>query len=137
MDISRFMDHHTDILRSIKEMRDLSKAGVTENARDIALAIMKLRSKVFLHLSTENKVMYPEIYALKDSEVTQLARGFQNEMEGLAKAFEAFCLRWRQAKAVADDPEGFRNDANTVIKALHHRIQRENTIFYPRLAVSV
>ncbi len=133
MDITRFMDHHVDILRSIKEMRDHSKAGVAEHAGEISRAIMKLRSKVSLHLATENKVMYPAIYALQDPEITKLAHGFQDEMEGLARAFDGFCRRWRQARAVAEDPEGFRNDANTVLKALHQRIQRENTRFYPRL----
>lgn len=133
MDISRFMDHHVDILRSIKEMREHSRAGVAEHAGEISRAIMKLRSKVSLHLATENKVMYPAIYALQDPEIAKLARGFQDEMEGLDQAFDGFCRRWRQARAVAEDPEGFRNDANTVLKALHQRIQRENTRFYPRL----
>lgn len=133
MDISRFANHHVDILRAIKEMRDYSRAGVAEHATDIARAIMKLRSKVFLHLSTENKVMYPAIYALQDPEISELARGFQDEMDGLSKAFDEFCLRWRQARTLAENPEGFRRDANTVIKALHYRIQRENTSFYPRL----
>lgn len=77
--------------------------------------------------------MYPAIYALQDPEITKLAHGFQDEMDGLAQAFDGFCRRWRQARAVAEDPEGFRNDANTVIKALHQRIQRENMHFYPRL----
>lgn len=133
MDISRFMSHHVDILRTVKEMRDHSQTGVAEHANDIAKAIMQLRSKVSLHLATENKVLYPAIYALQDAEVTKLAHDFQDEMDGLAQAFEAFCQRWRHAKALADDPEGFRRDANTVIKALHQRIQRENTHFYPRL----
>lgn len=134
MDISRFMNHHVDILRSIKDMRNYSKAGVAEHATEIAQAIMKLHSKVSLHLSAENRVMYPEIYALQDPEISRIAHGFQDEMDGLSKAFEAFCRRWRQAKTLAADPEGFRKDANTVIKALHYRIQRENTAFYPRLA---
>lgn len=134
MDVSRFMNHHVEILRAIKEMRDRSKAGVATHAKDIAHIIMRMHSKVSLHLATENKVMYPAIYALQDHELSQMAHGFQDEMDGLAKAFDAFCHRWRSAGALANDPEGFRADANTVMKALHQRIQRENTIFYPRLS---
>ncbi|QEA11621.1 hemerythrin domain-containing protein [Comamonas flocculans] len=136
MDTSRFVEQHTDILRAIKEMRDHSKAGVAENAQELSRAIMKLRSRVGLHLTTENKVLYPAIHALQDPDMTALAQRFQDEMQGLAQAFDDFCRRWRSAKALAADPEGFRSDANTVIKALHQRIQRENTLFYPRLTAS-
>lgn len=133
MDISRFMSHHVDILQSIKAMRSLSHTGIAEHAQEIAHAIMELKTKVSLHLSTENKVLYPQIHALQDAEISRLAHKFQDEMDDLAQAFNDFCRRWRQARVLAADPEGFRNDANTVIKALHQRIQHENTAFYPRL----
>jgi len=31
------------------------------------------------------------------------------------------------------DPQGFRNDANTVLKRIYERMQRENREFYPRI----
>lgn len=79
MDTSRFVEQHTDILRAIKEMRDHSKAGVAENAQELSRAIMKLRSRVGLHLTTENKVLYPAIHALQDPDMTALAQRFQDE----------------------------------------------------------
>jgi hypothetical protein len=33
----------------------------------------------------------------------------------------------------SDDPEGFRADANHVLKLLHERMQKEKSDFYPAI----
>jgi len=44
-----------------------------------------------------------------------------------------FARRWNTSATVAQNPEGFRQDANQVLKVLHNRMQKENTEFYPAI----
>jgi hypothetical protein len=52
-------------------------------------------------------------------------------MGGLAQTYGEFVKQWSFAAKIAGDPEGFRNQANIVFKALHQRVQRENRELYP------
>ena len=52
-------------------------------------------------------------------------------MQGLAASFARFVQQWRVPARLAADPEGFRRSANTVLRALFERLQRENAELYP------
>lgn len=54
-------------------------------------------------------------------------------MAPLAQAYDAFVRRWNTAQHLREDAEGFRADANNVLRRLHERMQRENLEFYPRI----
>lgn len=133
MDIERFKQQHVQILQIIHRMRQLAAAGVAENASGLAREIRLMKSKVALHLSIENDILYPRLEKQADTQVARLAREYQEEMKTLASGFGHFVERWGAESAVEGDPEGFRRDCNTVLKALHRRIQRENTEFYPQV----
>ncbi|GGY23507.1 hypothetical protein GCM10008098_16210 [Rhodanobacter panaciterrae] len=63
--------------------------------------------------------------------IERIGKQFQNEMGGLAATYAAFATRWNLSAKIAADPQGFRDDANAIFKALHQRIQRENRELYP------
>ncbi len=50
MNIDKFKHQHNEILESIDTLRRLSREGVTENATDIARAIVAMSSTIKLHL---------------------------------------------------------------------------------------
>ena len=133
MDIERFKQQHVQILQIIHRMRRLATDGIAENASELAREIRLMKSKVALHLSIENDILYPRLEKRADAQVSRLAREYQEEMTGLAEGFGRFVERWGAESAVGGDPEGFRRDCNSVLKALHRRIQRENTDFYPQV----
>jgi len=58
---------------------------------------------------------------------------YQDEMKTIAAAYEKFARRWNTAPNLAADPEGFRADANNVLKLLYSRIRREDSNFYPAI----
>ncbi len=133
MDIERFKQQHVQILQAIHRMRQLATAGIEENASGLAREIQLMKSKVGLHLSIENDILYPRLEKQADAQVARMAREYQEEMKALAGEFGRFAECWGMDSAVRNDPEGFRRDCNTVLRALHLRIQRENTEFYPRV----
>ncbi|CAM5223175.1 Hemerythrin-like domain-containing protein OS=Castellaniella defragrans OX=75697 GN=HNR28_003364 PE=4 SV=1 [Castellaniella defragrans] len=130
MNIERFKSQHVEILTNIKRMREYCHAGIVENSKGIEAELRKLRVLVKSHISLEDSMLYPALERQADDRVKNMARTFQEEMAGLASAFVDFVQTW-DAPAIASKPEEFRADANQTVKALHQRIQHENTEFYP------
>ena len=133
MNIDRFKHEHTDILTGIAALRRLAHAGVTDNAAEIAQRIVAMSSTIKLHLAVEDRVLYPALRKGSDPALARLGAQFQQEMEAIASAYMAFARRWNTADSVKSNPEGFRADANTVLRTVYERMQREDRDFYPRI----
>ncbi|WP_426702556.1 hemerythrin domain-containing protein [Rhodanobacter sp. Col0626] len=131
MNIDKFNREHANLLVLVTELRELVQLGVAEHAEAIVKLLMSISSMVKLHLAAEDRVLYPALANSADPRVAQLGRQFQAEMGGLAAAYTTFAAHWNLAGKVAADPQRFRDEANTVFKALHQRIQRESRELYP------
>ena len=68
-----------------------------------------------------------------DADLARKGREFQEEMDAIAAAYEGFAKRWNNARSLELDERGFRDDANTVLRRVHERMQRENRDLYPRI----
>lgn len=133
MNIDKFKQQHVDIIECIAALRRASKAGVSENASEIARLIVAMSSIIKLHLAVEDQVLYPALSSGNNTVLARMGQKFQNEMGAIASAYMGFAARWNQAGKVAQDPEGFRSDANSILKTVHARMQQENTVFYPAI----
>lgn len=133
MDISKFKQTHLDVQRCIRELRQHSKAGIAERAGEISRLVNTMSSLIKLHLAAEDKVLYPALQRCGDARLARLGEQFQQDMQTLLPAYSAFARRWVTAALVKADPEGFRSDANTVLRALHARVKREDHDFYPAI----
>ena len=133
MNIDKFKHQHLDIIACIAALRKASQAGVKENAEEIARLIISMSSTIKLHLAVEDQVLYPALRSGNNAVLARMGQKFQDEMGAIATAYMGFAERWNQANRVAQDPDGFRSDANTVLKTVHARMQKENTVFYPAI----
>lgn len=133
MNIDKFKQQHVDILQSISTLRKLSRTGIAANAQDIAKLIVAMSSTIKLHLAVEDRVLYPALQSSNNANLARMGQQFQDEMEVIAQTYDAFVRRWNTAHNLKKDEEGFRADANVVLKTLHERMQRENVHFYPRI----
>ncbi|TCT00491.1 hemerythrin domain-containing protein [Paralcaligenes ureilyticus] len=133
MNIDKFKHHHIEIMSGVTELRNLSKSGTAEHAAQIAKQISSISATIKLHLSVEDMVLYPALQKSKDPAYVALGQRYQSEMNGLAAAYMEFAKKWLSATRIADDADGFRSDANRVLKALHDRIHKENIELYPVL----
>lgn len=131
MNITRFQNDHEGIQGCIATLRELTRAGVAANAKEIATAIVQMSGKIKLHLAAEDATLYPAMEKSTNAEAMRTARSFRSEMGLLAKAYAVFVARWNTPTSLANDPEGFRADANEVLKALFQRMQREDRQLYP------
>lgn len=133
MDIDRFKQQHVDILERISAIRQLAHAGVEANAAAIAQQIKQLGSVVTLHLAIEDRILYPSVRNASDPEIAEMAETYQQEMKGIAAPYLRFTKKWSEAGNVAAEPEAFRVAANTVLRDVFLRMQRENHEFYPAI----
>lgn len=131
MDISKFKQQHLEIKRCISELRDHSRDGVAAHAEDIARVVNAMSGLIKLHLAAEDRALYPALKASGDAHLARLGDAFQREMGDIVPHYAAFARKWITAAQVRRDPEGFRTDANRVLKALHDRVAREDRDFYP------
>ncbi len=133
MDMKRFEAQHEAIQRGIDELRTVCKQGVGENAAEIARLLVSISSTIKLHLAGEDRMLYPAAQCAGDAAVARLAQRYQEDMGPLAAEFEAFVRRWNTAQPLREQAETFRREANTVLRLLWERMQREDSEFYPRM----
>ncbi|HLT98107.1 MAG TPA: hemerythrin domain-containing protein [Burkholderiaceae bacterium] len=133
MDIERFKHQHVDILQRIDELRSLARSGIENNAMTIAQRVAELGKLVSLHLAIEDRIMYPTVRKAADPALAAMGAAYQEEMKGIASRYLRFTQRWSKAEHVASQPEDFRSAANTVLKDVYLRMQRENHEFYPAI----
>lgn len=133
MNIDRFKHHHAEILSGISVLRKLARQSVVDRAGDIARELKALARVVTQHLAIEDRILYPSLEQCGDKRMAAMSRTYQNDMQGIASAFINFARRWSNADMLAKDPEGFRADANIVLKSVHQRMVRENREFYPAI----
>lgn len=133
MNIDKFKQQHVDILGNIAMLRQLVKDGIIENAEKISKLIISMSSTIKLHLAVEDSVLYPALQSANNATVARMGQQFQSEMEAIAAAYLNFARTWNSVTSVSRDPEGFRADANIVLKVLHARMCKENTVFYPAI----
>jgi iron-sulfur cluster repair protein YtfE (RIC family) len=133
MNIDRFKHEHRDILDQIAALRQLTHAGVEHNAAAIARGIVAMSSTIKLHLAVEDRLLYPALQGGADPELARLGEQFQREMGAIAAAYMEFARHWNTPERVRADAAGFRADANTVLRRVYERMQRENRDFYPRI----
>lgn len=133
MDMQRFEAQHEAILSGIDKLRELTRQGIAENAAAIAREVVAISSTIKLHLAGEDRMLYPAAQRSGDTAVAQLAQRYQQDMGPLATQFEAFVRRWNTPQPLRDQAEAFRREANTVLRLVWERMQRENSEFYPRM----
>jgi iron-sulfur cluster repair protein YtfE (RIC family) len=133
MYLDKFKHQHVSILDSIAALRGLARAGVARNATEIARLIVAMSSTIKLHLAVEDRALYPALQRGSDAELARMGLQYQQEMGAIARAYEAFARRWNLPESVRRDEQGFRDDANEVLRLVYERMQRENHDFYPRI----
>lgn len=131
MDLNRFKAEHDEIINGINDLRNLSHAGVVGNAAEIAQRLTELNAVVTRHLAVEDRILYPAVQNSPNPGLANMGKAYQEEMTGIANAYIAFGRRWSAIASLQDDPDGFRQAANTVLRMVYERLQKENREFYP------
>ncbi len=132
MDMTRFETRHEAIQRGIGDLRHVCKQGIAENSAEIVRLLVSISATIKLHLAGEDRMLYPA--ALRAGDAAGPAGTMLSGRYGpLAAEFEAFVRRWYTVQPLREQTETLRREANTVLRLLWERMQRENSEFYPRM----
>ncbi len=134
MKVQRFEHDHHEILEGINQLRRLIGTGIEHNAAAITQLLRTMSASIKLHLAVEDRVVYPAFASSGHADLAALGRFYQQEMGDLAQKYMAFATRWNLPNRLEADPAGFRDEANSVFKALFLRTKREEAELYPAFA---
>jgi len=131
VNIEKMKSQHNEIIQKINQLREYSRRGITDNAQEIAQTVVSMSSVIKVHLSAEDQFLYPYLEKVENQKLKKMSLKFQREMADIVVEYEMFSRRWNTASKITGHDEDFRRDANTVLRKVHERMQRENTQFYP------
>ncbi|TYO94421.1 hemerythrin domain-containing protein [Desulfallas thermosapovorans] len=135
MDLTNLKRQHKEILALAASIKQLSKVHELEaKAMDISMELGKLSGKVSVHLSSEDKFLYPSLLSHPNDKVKAIARRFINEMSGISKVFYDYKTKYLAPSKIKANPEQFSKETDAVFAALQKRIELEEKELYPLLA---
>lgn len=125
---------HNDMAKIIGEISSkLSVEYCKTNPSEISHKLASLIGKLKIHLSSEDKALYPTLLASTDPKVKTTAEAFMKEMGGIAPSVEAYFTKWALASHIQKNPEDFIKETKDLFAALAKRIDREHKDLYPLL----
>lgn len=127
----KFRLQHNELIALARELQGmLNEDALSKDATAARHCLGNLMGKLNMHLSTEDKVLYPELEAHKDPAVASLAHRFASEMKTTAASISSYNGRWGTPSAIKAKPHEFVKETRDVIKILSDRIKRENQELY-------
>lgn len=126
-----FKSQHQDLLQVVGQMTPLLDTGkLGKDANEVRNLLSRLAGKITVHLSMEDKVLYPAMLSHSDAKVKATAQKFINEMGGIATAFTQYNDKWKTASTIQTNPDGFIRETKGIVDALGARITKENNELY-------
>ena len=101
---------------------------VIANSKEIATTLKNLSGKLKVHLSMEDRYLYPNLKAKNESK--NIAEKFENEMGNLAKEFLNYKEKYNTYIKITESPINFKNETTKIMKALEDRMSREEKDLY-------
>jgi hemerythrin-like domain-containing protein len=128
---TRFREQHNELLQLAGQLQLLLDANDLKRDGAPARAILNnIMGKLLVHVSVEDKVLYPELQRHTDPVVSRLANKFSSEMKNTAAALVKYNEKWSLAIRISSDPMGFISETKQILSALKDRIKRENNELY-------
>ncbi len=132
MKIENLVDQHKKIRDLIGEVQVLLNQESSEDKlRELAHKINKLAGVLRIHLSSEDRYLYPLLMESQDTHTKDLAATFDRSMGGLNNAFISFKTRYNTYENIEGNFEAFREELDRVFDHLLTRLDREDKELYP------
>lgn len=127
-----YRKQHNELLELAgKLVGKLTKDEILKNPEEIINLLAQFASKLNLHLTMEDKALYPKLLTSNNSKTSQTAREYMTEMGGIKQVVEKYISSWSLAKNISSDPQKFIEESKGIVTALKNRIDKENTVLYP------
>ncbi len=106
---------------------------IAENPEVVLELLNNLSGRLRVHLSMEDRGLYPQLLEHDDELVKQLTRDFMDDIGGLSARVRKYMLRWSVPRLISEHPRDFTRETRELLQELSERIDREENELYPLL----
>lgn len=122
---------HKDILDLIETIeKKIHNEPIEMNAKLIAKAINELSGKLKIHLSHEDRYLYPNFKASENIQLKNKANQYIEEMGNLSNIYSDFKNNYNTPTKIMKNEESLIKKSKTVMQAIKDRIKQEDTDLY-------
>lgn len=126
-----FRRQHSEMLDIAIEISGLlNPIDLAKDASKVRGLLSALAGKLTVHLSMEDKSLYPNLFNSQDARISSLAKQYVEEMGNIKEVFGTYIKNWPSPTAIQNDPVKFINETKVIFEALQKRIKREDTELY-------
>lgn len=109
MNAETLSDQHLKIREVIEQLQSIIYLGKRdEGAELLAHSINELAGILRIHLSSEDRYLYPLLMESKDKDTRTLAESFDKSMGGLSNAFISFKTRYNNSMKIMENYDVFK-----------------------------
>lgn len=126
--LDNYFRQHKEISELINTIKTMAIKDLIANSKEIATTLNNLSGKLKVHLSMEDRYLYPNLKA--KNEAKNIAEKFENEMGNLAKEFLNYKEKYNTYIKITESPINFKNETTKIMKALEDRMSREEKDLY-------
>jgi iron-sulfur cluster repair protein YtfE (RIC family) len=117
-----------ELIRKLEQSLDVAK--LQQSTMQVWHLLAELSGQIVVHLSGEDRWLYPELRSCGDPQAQAVARAFSEEMGHIAGAFKAYTERWLMPSAIASEPQAFIEQTREIAQTLQQRMRREHAELY-------
>ena len=128
--IMQLRTDHVELFDICQLLEDSIAGDVPPSSVDLFGVRKRLTAKLIAHLKAEDWLLYPRLLESDDAQIASTARGFVQEMGGLAATFNAYVEAWDAFRIEREWPK-YKAETRSIIEAQRNRIVRENRELYP------
>ena len=126
--IYNYIRQHNEISEVLDQIKLLIDKDVVSNAKQLAELINNLAGKLKIHLTMEDKYLYP---SLKNEIVSkQIALKFEEEMGNISVIFNEFKLKYNTTNKIETNSKNFKVDIVKLLFLLENRLNKEEKELY-------
>lgn len=126
-----FRDQQDDLIsRSDEISKQLVEAYLKNDASLVRDMISSLLVKIEIHLTVEEKALYPQLINSGNDKVSVVAKHFQKDGKNLAHLVTNYEGNWKSALAISENPKKFIEETHQLLSLLSERIQKESNHLY-------
>ena len=129
--LKNYLEQHESIKEEMNAIKKLTaSSNIADHARDIALHISTLAGRIKIHLSMEDKYLYPGLKERGSEQIKNMATAYQKEMGGLADVFVIYKDQYNTAPKIQQNLKNLKSDTDKVFSEIEKRINKEESELY-------
>ena len=131
IDINNFIRQHKDVIEDINEIEKIiNRKDYKKYLDDFVSHINSLAGKLKIHLSYEDKFLYPNLINGEDAQLKNMANLYMHEMGDISSVFTDYKNKYNTKSKVNDRLNTFEADTTDILNNIKNRIEKEESELY-------